>query len=169
MYRELFSVIPVDASDDLCQEDLEAMTTLTLDQRARRRATRKSNRVRATYPLLAHAGVIDDWLTTPEQALAQIESIDHAAQQLQQEMAASRAQKQRESDEYRARVASQVDAATMALLDKHVTIYPSDPVYTTEFWQQVLDGRFDIHAYTANLERIRERGEQARGETTSAV
>lgn len=40
--------------------------TLTQRQRAQRRATRRNNKISKDYPLLAQAGVINDWYTDEE-------------------------------------------------------------------------------------------------------
>lgn len=141
---------------------------LTLDQRARRRATRKNNQVRAAYPLLAQAGVIEDWLTTPEQAKGQIEEFERVAKNQLQYLADARVTRQQEAAQLRARVATLTDAKTMALLDAHLAkVYPTD--YAAGFWQRVLDGRFDIHAYIADLDRLRLLGEQARAASRANI
>ena len=141
---------------------------LTLEQRAQRRARRKSNQVRRAYPLLAQAGVIEGWMTTPAEAQAQLERIDRDAQAQLARLCEARARDRLLAQQLRAQVAAQVDGPTLVLLDEHLAaVYP--PSYASGFWRRVLAGQFDIYAWRADLERIRRLGEQARRAPAGAV
>jgi hypothetical protein len=140
---------------------MQAVRKLTIEQRARRRATRKNNDVRRAYPLLAQAGVINDWMTTEEQARADLERIDQGAAEQMARLREAREANSREAERIRAQVAGQTDAETMALLDSYLArVYPRD--YALGFWERVLAGEFDIHATLAKIEQAREAGERAR-------
>ncbi|MEN6507014.1 MAG: hypothetical protein ABFD92_20965 [Planctomycetaceae bacterium] len=136
--------------------------TLTLDERARRRAKRKSNQVKSKYPLLAQAGVVEDWMTTTDEAREQIERFDQAAAEWAAQRAKNREDALQLAAELRAQVAQRVDADTLALYDEHLArVYPPD--YEVGFWQRVLDGKFDIHDWLACIENIRALGKSHQG------
>lgn len=131
--------------------------TLTLDERAQRRARRKNKKIVQAYPLLAQAGLIEGWMLTTDEAREQIERFDQAAAEWAAQRAKDREDALRLAVELRALVAQRVDADTLALYDEHLAkTYP--PGYEVGFWRRVLDGRFDIHVYLIDLGRIRKLG-----------
>jgi hypothetical protein len=116
------------------------MTKLTDDQLAKRAATKRNNRLRASMPLfsslLNEGGDMADWLTTP---VVQKERIQRQHARFAEIWAgweeSDRLFKVR-GDERRAEVAKRVDVETLSELDAHYEklFAHHDPCYWADYW-----------------------------------
>ncbi|WP_240614556.1 hypothetical protein [Herpetosiphon llansteffanensis] len=111
---------------------------LTFDERVRRRANRKNNRLRKRYPLFAaelqSGGALADWLVTEQQAASDLADIIQSKNEMLARVAAHDARCEVKGLILRSLVAEVVDPVTLATLDNQRAKIPKAGAYTAEFW-----------------------------------
>ncbi|MBM7845600.1 hypothetical protein [Herpetosiphon giganteus] len=124
---------------------------LTFDERVRRRANRKNNRLRKRYPLFAAelhpGGALADWLVTEQQATSDLAAIIQSKDEMLARVATNDRLREIKGLELRSLVAEVVDPATLATLDRQRAKIPKAGAYTAEFWFARLRTYRPIEAY----------------------
>jgi len=109
------------------------MTTLSVEERARRRANRLNRKVRDASPLLAYAGLVPQ--TTAEAQVSVVLEQDATTARFFEWLACEAVNTEERGQAMRVEVAQRVDAETLARLDAHrKTALPSACEYTADFW-----------------------------------
>lgn len=108
-------------------------------RRIRTRVTKFNNRIAKNYPLLAQAGVIDGWMTTPEQQEKIIERQDGINARYFARLAETDRQLEHEAGEAREKVSALIKPEEFALLEKRRKILPAWPEYSADFWNHELE------------------------------
>jgi len=116
------------------------MTQLTLDQLAKRAASKRNNRLRKEMPLFAalltEAGPMASWLTSPAEQKERIKRQHHDARKIFERLDELDSQFKRRGDERRAIVAQHIDPVTLSILDAHYqkTFGHLGPHYWADYW-----------------------------------
>jgi len=114
------------------------MAGLTLEQRARRNSTRKNNRTKKQYPLLAQAGVIEDWMIRPDEEAHLLQAQEEYFQAWLRRKDAFEKKQKAEAQEMRLQVAELVSEEELARLDDRRAMLPKTSAYSADFWSRML-------------------------------
>ena len=137
-------------------------TKLTIEELARRRANRRNRKLRNEMPLFADAlqpgAAMADWLTTVDDARADVEANQKRSDEHYAAMLAFRQQSQiREAAERQEAITGKTPEEIMWLDDRR-RIYPNDPSYGLEFWKRAKQPGW-IESQREHLLDIQRRGE----------
>lgn len=137
---------------------------LTQAQRARRRATRRNNKVRRELPLLVQTGQAGQFMTTPAVELETIKSYDAGFDVYLQQKAERDRRALQLVALIRDEVAQEASKDDLAKLDKQRKVYASGTEYDLDFWHRVQrDWRAAIKAVD-ELEQVRTYYDEKRAE-----
>jgi hypothetical protein len=130
------------------------MARLTIDQRAKRNTTRKNNKIRQQYPLLADAGVIDDWYTDAEAEKERLGEWDKSFEQQQERLRLFRRRYERSTGHLEWMIRRQVSEADFELMQRYYTrVFPGEE-YRWGFYREALMGKFNVDEARAILAKI---------------
>lgn len=126
------------------------MSRLTIDQRAQRNTTRKNNKIDKDYPLLAGAGVIDDWYTDVEAEKERLIQWDQGFERQQERLRLFDLRLERSAGHLEWMIRRQFSECDFELVRRYRDrVFPSSPDYRWGFYRNVLIGKYSI-------ERLRE-------------
>lgn len=120
------------------------MPDLTIEQRAKRRATRLNNRAKRELPLLANTPAIDQFLVTPESQVPVVERNIAAGQDMLRRLAESDEKFLRRAKAYREELIELTDLGSVEVLDQQLAdlaaTWPAmgAPAYQADWWYQRL-------------------------------
>ena len=139
------------------------MTALSIEQRARRRTSKKNNALRRTMPLFADElqpyGAMADWLTSVEAEQVNLKAIQQRTTRFFDELRAADTEREKLETELRNQAIANKTPAEIAFLDSRRSIYPKDPSYGVNFWRKVVSQYDWIAQEQQHMAEWRRKGE----------
>ena len=113
------------------------MPELSIEQRAKRRASKKNNTLRRAMPLFADElqpdGAMAGWLTSVDAEQTNLEAIQQRTTKSFDKMRAATGKQKVLEAELRNQAVAGKTPDEIAFLDSHRSIYPKDPSYGARF------------------------------------
>lgn len=139
------------------------MATLSLEQRAKRAATRKNNQTKKQLPLFfSGEAEPQDLLTDPGKEAKRLHAEDQKTDQYFAILEAHAAEKTAEAELMRQTLIFYLGPEVVEQLDQVRKIYPASHEYSNEFWHRFVGHppyAVDVHAVSACLAEHRKRQE----------